>query len=77
MTIGFVNELDYKKKEPLEQLRNPGKITQTQPPKTYTITAGEFIVISHGKFPPCQKNRHLYLIIISIQNLEWTLMMQR
>ena len=37
MTIGYVKELDYKEKDPQEQLENSGKITPTPPPKRHIL----------------------------------------
>ena len=68
MTISYVKELDYKEKDLQEQLKNSGKIIQTQPPKTSTLTVEDVIEISHEKL--CQKNQHLYAIIFSILNLK-------
>ena len=48
MTIGYGKELNYKEKEPPEQLGNSGKITLTPPFKTYTVTV-EVIEISQEK----------------------------
>ena len=33
MTIGYAKELDFKEKDPLEQLKNSEKITPTPPPE--------------------------------------------